>query len=214
MQHYKQESCLNSISNHEIMLAINNKEIDIVIVKIGYINDSHNTVIYYDTRSNEKIMDLSVKGTHNNNISTGAVKKFKGEGEDVIAEPTFILFGTPKHISYDNVLLTPSSVRTILNKRGALCSKHVDEVLKEYFLDTFDRLKFKPLLCTEWLIFCMLDLNIPLLDVVPNSRVATIRGRNLIRFDITQDQVNRGLMDTYYNIVLDNIEIYDYVGRF
>jgi hypothetical protein len=92
--------------------------------------------------------------------------------------------------------------------REFICQIHINEVMRNYIINTYESLKNDILGCTSWLIYCIYDLGLSLEEILPSYKFIDgnkrLQNYNDFTFTVTEDEAILGL-DTFYNIILDNI---------
>ena len=210
LYHYIHPSCTEPISDVEVGRNIVNGTINVILI-------IRNNSAYYIKRTNSGYINGLVLRLWNLNGRVLFMPRNPLNKPKVFdANEEGISIRKDRILPYSNILLVPSSIYTIISKRSPLCERRIIEMIRDYVSNKYEELREENILeCTQYLIMCMYDMNLPLDDIIPNYRIAqsTVGMINIMRrepisyptFTITENEARNGLNELFYEIVMDNI---------
>ena len=129
-----------------------------------------------------------------------------------IDKDKFILkeeYTTERIISYDVILLTPSTMRKILNRRPLLSDKSISNMIKDYITNIYNTHNTNntnnSIKCLYWLILCLCDTT-KTYDWLPSNAVRDDYYDYCSYFPISDDTLSH-IINTFYNHLLDLISV-------
>lgn len=216
---YRELRCLRSISEREITRTLSNNNTNtendtITFIVEEYIPDYHGTMMFRLNSDNyETDMGFRIGSRYNVTID---------DSEDVIdagyeyysefeyrSDTLYIVdqYNSYK-ISYNDIFLLPSSITTILTKRGELCQKHIREVMLNYIKDKYEKLMGHELSVVGWLIYCLIDIGVNLENYINNFEVRSNDTENERYKFVINEEYATVLKDTLYELLINNLLLY------
>lgn len=232
MLYYRELRCMRQVSNYEIAKSLNeNNDLKVLLMIYyydNYINDGNDgndilssicdyeaQLMLIDTtknKTNTKYVRFRFNGDGTeSSISTGPIRP----GRYIEIDKDKIILKNYRGINtllkdvydYNDIFLLPSTLTYILIKRGELCYKHINKVMRDYITNTYDKLQSNPLLNFSWLLYCIDDLKINLDDSDDLSH-KLVRHREREEYMIVNYLTPIGaldIIDILYQLVLNNI---------
>ena len=106
----------------------------------------------------------------------------------------------------NNVLLTPPTIKYIIQKRNMECSQdNTNNIVSEYVNNTYERYKdTDPIKCISWLLICLFSFNKDLNSICPT--IFKLGKRNMLNVSISEDMVQEHIPELY-NLLMKFIEL-------
>lgn len=205
-EHQRELRCNRDISYHEIMKALGDPNITGNVMTFAVISSSNHTLRYANTIpcKHKLVVRGSINGAYTfgggsytnqiinideNNFSVRIKSNVRNVDDEHPYKYTQIYH-------FGRILLAPSFLYQMLDRRGSLCIKHQKNVIVRYIKSVYDRLyDTDNILLLGWLIMCINDMNI-IVEDIKDIKNATI--------NYTSESI-KDYINTFYDLTIDNI---------